>query len=701
VYTLNVSGEHNFTIQEPGILVSDATMTITGLAYTYGGGGGGGCFPAGTEVWTRWGLIPIEKISSGSEVYAGNPQTGQWLFRRVLQTEKHQYRGDMVTITAGDAEIKATGNHPFWVVKGKKIKLRPFAADLTVAERPSTPVGRWIEARSLQAGDVLRGIYGRHYKVDRVASSYQHSTVYNLKVAELHTYAVGKEGILVHNKAEKEAAGPPSEPEIAVQPLQEQTLIVPTQEWNTEEYARIREQPFLKAMNNPLSTISIDVDTASYSNVRRFLQQGQLPPQDAVRIEEFINYFDYDYPEPEDPRPFAFDFELSGCPWAEEHLLLHLGLQGRKIAYEDLPPNNLVFLLDVSGSMGTPNKLPLLKESLLLLTEQMRSIDSVAIAVYAGAAGLVLPPTPGNEKQKIVAALKRLNSGGSTAGGAGIKLAYDVAKEHFDPEGNNRVILATDGDFNVGVSSTGALVRLIEKRRKDGIYLTVLGFGSGNYKDERMESLADSGNGNYAYIDTLREAKKALVTEIAGTLYSIANDVKIQIEFNPAVVDSYRLIGYENRLLRTEDFADDRKDAGEMGAGHSVTVLYELVLHGAAAVAATKLRYQTSEVREDAQDTGELLLIKFRYKSPGESQSRFFEQPILFDPLPLSESSNNFRFSAAVAAFAMILRDSEHRGSATCDLSLQLAEGSLGLDREWYRKEFLGLVKTAQWLDQQ
>jgi Ca-activated chloride channel family protein len=334
-----------------------------------------------------------------------------------------------------------------------------------------------------------------------------------------------------------------------------------------------------------------------------------------------------------------------------------------------------------------------------MLTGQMRSTDRVSIVVYAGAAGLVLPPTPGNEKQRIASAMEKLQAGGSTAGGAGIQLAYSVAQRYFDPDGNNRVILATDGDFNVGVSSQGGLVRLIEAKRDTGIYLTVLGFGTGNYKDSRMESLADSGNGNYAYIDTEREARKALVVELGGTLFTIANDVKIQIEFNPAIVDSYRLVGYENRMLRTEDFADDRKDAGEMGAGHTVTVLYELKMSSGAEAARRELRYQSSAVREEAQISNEVMLIKFRYKKPGETQSRYLEQPIPFDPIAIAASSINYRYSAAVAAFAQILRDSDLKGTASYDLVLQLAEDSLGADREWYRKEFLGLVKTAQWID--
>ncbi|MFH1532099.1 MAG: von Willebrand factor type A domain-containing protein, partial [Pseudomonadota bacterium] len=345
---------------------------------------------------------------------------------------------------------------------------------------------------------------------------------------------------------------------------------------DTEEYAKVDENVFKKAVDNPLSTFSIDVDTASYSNVRRFLRDGRLPPQDAVRIEELVNYFTYDYPAPTGETPFSVTTELSACPWAPKHHLLMVGLQGRKVDTSEMPKSNLVFLMDVSGSMNSPDKLPLLKSAFRLLVDNLRAEDRVAIVVYAGAAGIVLPSTTGNDKPKILEAIERLRAGGSTAGGAGIKMAYRIAKENLVEGGNNRVILATDGDFNVGASSTGALTRMVEEKRKDGIFLTVLGFGRGNTKDSRMEALADKGNGNYAYIDSVQEAKKVLVTEMGGTLLTIAKDVKIQVEFNPAKVAEYRLIGYENRILAKEDFADDTKDAGELGAGHTVTALSDI-----------------------------------------------------------------------------------------------------------------------------
>ena len=354
-------------------------------------------------------------------------------------------------------------------------------------------------------------------------------------------------------------------------------------EFNTEEYGRITENDFLEAVNHPLSTFSIDVDTASYSNVRRFLNQGQLPPADAVRIEELINYFKYDYPQPEGDHPFSITTELATCPWEPAHKLIHIGLQGKRIPLANAPANNLVFLIDTSGSMDEPDKLPLLKSAFKLLTDQLREQDHVAIVVYAGAAGLVLPATSGSDKKTILSAIDKLEAGGSTAGGAGINLAYEVARRSFIPTANNRVILATDGDFNVGVSSDGELLRLIERERESGVFLTVLGFGTGNIKDSKMELLADQGNANYAYVDTIREARKVLVSELGGTLNTIAKDVKIQVEFNPANVQAYRLIGYENRLMRAEEFNDDKKDAGELGAGHSVTALYEIIPVGARA----------------------------------------------------------------------------------------------------------------------
>ncbi|HEU5051330.1 MAG TPA: von Willebrand factor type A domain-containing protein [Gemmatimonadales bacterium] len=467
---------------------------------------------------------------------------------------------------------------------------------------------------------------------------------------------------------------------------------------NTEEYGRIYDNRYFAARNAPLSTFSIDVDRASYSNVRRFIMQGQLPPADAVRTEELINYFPYEYPEPSGQHPFGITADLGPAPWNPSHRLARIALQGRREAARELPPSNLVFLVDVSGSMASENKLPLVKQSLRALVRRLRPEDRVAIVVYAGSAGLVLPSTAGSVKHEILAALGRLEAGGSTAGGAGIRLAYEVARRHFIPGGNNRVILATDGDFNVGVSSEGELVRLIEEKRTEGTYLTVLGFGTGNYKDRRMEQLADHGNGNYAYIDNLMEAEKVFGTELTATLFTIAKDVKIQVEFNPARVRGYRLIGYENRLLAAEDFNDDRKDAGELGAGHTVTALYEIVPVDAESDAplgdVDELRYQPAPEAASGRPD-EWLTVKVRYKLPESERSRLLVRTVR-DRDARTRLAGDFAFAASLAAFGMVLRDSEHRGSATFDQVLRLAREGRGVDTYGYRAEFIRLVEMAQ-----
>lgn len=465
--------------------------------------------------------------------------------------------------------------------------------------------------------------------------------------------------------------------------------------WNTESYNHIAENNFRGARAEPLSTFSIDVDRASYSNIRRFIRQGQLPPKDAVRIEELINYFPYAYHAPRGEHPFSVSTEIAAAPWQSEHRLVRIGLQAARVSLENLPPNNLVFLIDVSGSMHAANKLPLLKQSLRLLVNELRSIDRVAMVVYAGRAGLVLPSTPGSDKERILEALDALEAGGSTAGGAGLRLAYKVAQEHHDPRGNNRVILATDGDFNVGVSSDAEMIRLVEQKREQGTYLTVLGFGMGNLKDSKLEQIADKGNGNYAYIDDLLEARKTLVTELGGTLLTVAKDVKIQVEFNPARVKAYRLIGYENRLLANEDFENDRKDAGEMGAGHAVTALYEVVPVGSRTDVTTSdpsLRYQQPRVNTRSNGN-ELLFVKVRYKKPNGSRSMLLEQPVHDSH---RDAGNELRFAAAVAAYGMLLRDSEHRGSASYDMVLRLARSAVGRDPEGYRQEFIRLVEATR-----
>lgn len=492
-----------------------------------------------------------------------------------------------------------------------------------------------------------------------------------------------------------------SRKEYAGAPAMEYTTSIPYQDYqqptaNTEEYEGVTENVFKGVVNDPLSTFSIDVDEASYTNVRRFINNGQHPPKDAVRIEEMINYFDYDYAQPTGEHPFNIVTEISDAPWNAKHKLVHIGLQGKRIATENLPPSNLVFLIDVSGSMSDVNKLPLLKSSLRMLVNELREQDHVAIVVYAGAAGLVLEPTSGKEKEKINAALDNLQAGGSTAGGAGIRLAYTVAKKHFMKEGNNRVILATDGDFNVGEASNESMEKLIEEERKSGVFLTVLGYGMGNYKDSKMEILADKGNGNYAYIDNITEAKKILVNEFGGTLFTIAKDVKVQVEFNPANVSAYRLIGYENRMLKSEDFNNDKKDAGELGSGHTVTALYEVIPVGVKSsfYNVDELKYQKKSLPREGTNTDELLTVKFRYKLPDGEVSKLIVHPLKNKQTELSESSNNFRWSAAVAGFGMLLRESEHANGYTFEQVAQLAQQARGKDEEGYRSEFIKMVKS-------
>ncbi|MFL5542523.1 MAG: vWA domain-containing protein [Longimicrobiaceae bacterium] len=471
-------------------------------------------------------------------------------------------------------------------------------------------------------------------------------------------------------------------------------------ELSREGYNPITENEFQDAAANPLSTFGIDVDAASYANVRRFLLgDGRMPPPDAVRIEELVNYFDYDYADPSGDAPFSITTEVAPAPWNPEHRLVHIGLQGRRMDAAALPPANLVFLVDVSGSMDEPNKLPLLKEAFGMLVDNLRPQDRVAIVAYAGAAGLVLPSTPGGEKDRIRDAIATLQPAGSTNGAEGIRLAYQLARDAFVRGGNNRVVLATDGDFNVGVSSDAELVRLIEQERGAGIFLTVLGFGTGNLQDAKMEQLADRGNGNYAYLDGIEEARKVLVGEMGGTLFTIARDVKVQVEFNPAQVKAYRLIGYENRLLAAEDFNDDRKDAGELGAGHSVTALYEVVPAGAPDTPARgtdPLRYQAPRARAAAAASGELLTVKLRYKAPEGDVSRLMVHPLHDRGAALAAASADFRFSAAVAEWGMLLRESRFRGTASYAAVTELARGALADDREGYRGEFLRLVQASQ-----
>lgn len=467
-------------------------------------------------------------------------------------------------------------------------------------------------------------------------------------------------------------------------------------EFNTERYKHIQDNDFLAAASHPLSTFSVDVDTASYANVRRFLTSGQKPPADAVRIEELLNYFDYQYEAPASGL-VAVHSEIADCPWHPQHRLLRIGLKARELEAGRTPPRNLVFLIDVSGSMDEPAKLPLVTASLKRLTSQLSARDHVAIVVYAGAAGVVLPPTSGDQKERITGALDKLKAGGSTNGGEGILQAYKLARQNFDVNGVNRVILATDGDFNVGTTSEGELVRLIEEQRSSGVYLNVLGVGTGNYNDSSMEALADKGNGVYSYLDSMAEAEKVLVKQAGANLVTVARDVKIQIEFNPKRIAEYRLIGYEDRVLQAKDFKDDKKDAGEMGAGHTVTTLYELVPVGAAPVAGATdpLKYQGA-APTPAANTSEIATIKLRFKAPGASESQESSYPVVDEQrVSWQNASTDFRFAASVAAFGMMLRGSAHRGHATWGLVQSMAEGARGSDKEGYRKEFIGLVGSA------
>lgn len=476
-----------------------------------------------------------------------------------------------------------------------------------------------------------------------------------------------------------------------------------TYDMDTEEYKNIEENGFKKVNENPLSTFSIDVDAASYSNMRRYLNRGELPPADAIRTEELINYFSYNYPQPTGKDPIKITTEIGSCPWNKNHRLVRIGLKAKEIPTEKLPVSNLVFLIDVSGSMYGPQRLGLVQSSLKLLVNNLRDADRVAIVVYSGSAGERLPSTSGSDKQKIREAIDELTAGGSTAGGEGIKLAYKIAKKNFVKEGNNRIILCTDGDFNVGVSSNEGLENLIEQERKSGVYLTVLGYGMGNYKDSKMQILAEKGNGNHAYIDNLQEANRVLVNEFGATMYTVAKDVKLQIEFNPSQVQAYRLIGYESRLLKDEDFNNDAKDAGEMGAGHTVTAFYEVVPAGVESNFVNKvddLKYQkkVKPALQPVTGSKELLTVKLRYKAPDEDISKKLELPLVDNKG--NNVSSDFRFAAAVAMFGQLLRDSDFKGDATYAQVIAMAKTALDNDERGYRREFLRLVETADGLKQ-
>ena len=469
---------------------------------------------------------------------------------------------------------------------------------------------------------------------------------------------------------------------------------------SNSSYKSINENAFKPTSEDPLSTFSIDVDGASYSDVRGMINRNNLPNPSAVRLEEFINYFPYEYEEPTSEHPFSINTEFAECPWNTEHQLLKIGIKGESIEKAQLPTNNLVFLLDVSGSMNNPEKLELLKKGFRLLVNELREEDRVAIAVYAGAAGLVLPPTSGANKDQILDALNKLSAGGSTAGGEGINLAYKTAQEYFDPQGNNRIILATDGDFNVGVSNNNALVKLIEEKRESGVFLTVLGFGHDNFQSDKMEKIANNGNGNFSFIDNILEAKKVLVTEMGATLKTIAKDVKIQVEFNPMHVGSYRLLGYENRMLQHQDFANDTVDAGELGAGHTVTAVYEIIPPGVEETGeqndGTELKYTKVEKKSNGFYAPELATVKFRYKHPDGATSRLIEQ--IVPSSPEMKPSSDFEFIQSVIEFGLLMRQSQYAGNANYDAIIERATTAMGEDKFGYRREFIMLVEKAKLL---
>lgn len=472
---------------------------------------------------------------------------------------------------------------------------------------------------------------------------------------------------------------------------------------NSEEYGSFKENRFLSAKDQALSTFSLDVDAASYGNMRRMINLGQKPQKDAIRTEELINYFSYNYPQSTGKDPVSIGTEAAVCPWDASHKLVKIGVKASEIPSENLPSSNFVFLLDVSGSMNVRNKLDLVKSSIKLLTNNLRKKDKVAIVVYAGAAGVVLESTEGTDKQKIMEAVESLAAGGSTAGGVGIELAYKIAEKNYIPNGNNRIILCTDGDFNVGISTPDELERMIESKRKTGVYLTVLGYGMGNYKDNKLQVLAEKGNGNHAYIDNIQEANKVLVNEFGSTMYAVAKDVKIQVEFNPIYVNAYRLVGYESRLLNKEDFNDDTKDAGELGSGHTVTALYEIIPAGVKNTygGVDDLKYQKNNVAlniEQASNSSELLTVKLRYKLPNSDTSQKIEVPILAGDINKKPSSD-FKFIMAVSMFGQLLRESDFKGNSSFDKVIELANNGIGTDSHGYRREFVRLVESVNQLE--
>jgi Ca-activated chloride channel family protein len=575
--------------------------------------------------------------------------------------------GTSPTIRVRGSGSIATGNDPLYIIDGV-----PVNADALNQVNPND-----IKDINVLKDATATSLYGSRASNGVIIINTKNGTYQNLSKKELER----KLKKLDKNKKSKEKVLPPKSIEVS-----------------HEDYDNFVENQFESPKSAPLSTFSIDVDNASYTNVRRFINNGQSVPKDAVRVEEMVNFFKYKYPQPQDQHPFSINTEYSDCPWNSNHKLLKIGLQGKNIPTENLPASNLVFLIDVSGSMSDANKLPLLKQSLKILVNELRKKDKVAIVVYAGAAGMVLPPTTGDEKQTIINALENLNAGGSTAGGAGINLAYKLAQENFVKGGNNRVILATDGDFNVGASSNTDMQTLIEEKRKSGVFLTCLGYGMGNYKDSKMEILADKGNGNYAYIDNIQEANRFLGKEFKGSMFAIAKDVKIQIEFNPKQVQAYRLIGYENRKLRPEDFTNDAIDAGELGSNHTVTALYEVIPAGVKSIFLNNppdLKYTKVDANENNY-SDELATIKFRYKKPDGDKSIEMIKVIENKSIPLKNSSDDFKFSTAVAWFGLKLRDSNLVPNKATEDIKKLAKEGLSNDDEGYKAEFIRLVETVK-----
>jgi Ca-activated chloride channel family protein len=589
-----------------------------------------------------------------------------------------------VTGTGIGTNTDAKGNYTISVPEGRTKLEFGFIGYLskTVAIGKEDKINIYLKASNKALNEVVITDYQRAQRKNITSSI---STVISGKIYGLQTSASpgSASKIYIRGVASNQAMNTPS-------PIED-----------TESYKGIKENDFTSVKSSPLSTFSTDVDAASYSNVRRFINNGQLPPADAVRVEEMINYFNYNIAGPVNNDPVAIHTELSSAPWNPKHRLLRIALKAKTIATDKLPASNLVFLIDVSGSMSGANRLPLVKSSLKMLVDQLRPQDKVALVVYAGAAGVVLPSTAGNKKETIKNAIDNLEAGGSTAGGAGIKLAYRIATENLMKKGNNRIILATDGDFNVGASSDDDMENLIEKERESGIFLSVLGYGMGNYKDSKMETLADKGNGNYAYIDNITEARKTLVSEFGGTLFTVAKDVKLQLEFNPAKVQAYRLLGYENRLLNKEDFNDDKKDAGDMGSGHTVTAFYEIVPAGVKdnyGVNVDPLKYQKNDDKVTSTGSAEMMTIKFRYKEPVSSKSQMKLVTVNDNPKDFNATSTDFKFASAVAEFGMLLRDSKFKQKSSYAHAIATARVGKGEDAEGYRSEFIRLAESAKLL---